>query len=64
MLKSDTTTEDVPVMFLTGQDDRDSVMAVMDLKPVDYLLKTIDKATLNKKIDDYFMRLKIEQLTK
>jgi len=34
------------------------------LKPVDYLLKTIDKATLNKKIDDYFMRLKIEQLTK
>ena len=64
MLKSDSATEDVPVMFLTGQDDRESVMSVMDLKPVDYLLKSIDKQHLNKKIDDFFVRQKIDKLTK
>lgn len=64
MLKSDNNTQDVPVMFLTGQDDRESVMSVMDLKPVDYLLKSIDKEHLNKKIEEYFMRVKIEELNK
>ncbi len=64
MLKSETTIDDIPVMFLTGQDDRESVMSVMDLKPVDYLLKTIDKAHLHEKIDDFFLKEKIEKMKK
>ncbi len=64
MLKSDTATEDVPVMFLTGKDDRESVMAVMGLKPVDYLLKTIDKEGLNHKIDSFFVKEKLNKLGK
>jgi len=64
MLKSKTTIDDIPVMFLTGKDDRESVMSVMDLKPVDYLLKTIDKAHLHEKIDDFFLKEKIEKMKK
>ncbi|MBO4337521.1 MAG: response regulator, partial [Lachnospiraceae bacterium] len=54
MLKSDTETGQIPVMFLTGHGDRKSVMSVVDLKPEDYLLKTIDKDGLLKKLDVFF----------
>ena len=30
-------TRDIPVMFLTGHDDKESVMSVIGLKPVNYL---------------------------
>ena len=56
MLKSDSETGDIPVMFLTGHGDKDSVLAVVDLKPADYLLKTIDKVTLLNKLSDFFLR--------
>ena len=54
MIRSDVTTADIPVMFLTGHGDRESVLSVVGLKPVDYLLKTIDKKTLLDKLDDFF----------
>ncbi len=54
MLKSESETGEIPVMFLTGHSDRESVMSAVDLKPVDYLLKTIDKPTLLKKLSDFF----------
>ncbi|MBR6329691.1 MAG: response regulator [Lachnospiraceae bacterium] len=54
MLKNDTDTGQIPVMFLTGHGDRESVLSVVGLSPVDYLLKTIDKAGLLKKLDDFF----------
>ncbi len=56
MLKSDSETGQIPVMFLTGHGDRESVLSVVGLKPVDYLLKTIDKETLLQKLNDFFMR--------
>ena len=54
MLRSESDSGAIPVMFLTGKNDRDSVMSVLDLKPVDYLLKTIDKKSLKAKLDDFF----------
>ena len=54
MLKSDTDTDVIPVMFLTGQQSKESVMTAMKLKPVDYLLKTINKTQLKEKLDLYF----------
>jgi len=54
MLKNDSETGQIPVMFLTGHGDRDSVLSVVGLRPVDYLLKTIDKETLLNKLEDYF----------
>ncbi len=56
MLKSDSETGDIPVMFLTGRSDRKSVLSVVGLSPVDYLLKTIDKKTLLEKLRDFFAK--------
>lgn len=55
MLKNDSQTGQIPVMFLTGHGDRESVLSVVDLKPVDYLLKTIDKNSLLKKLEAFFL---------
>ncbi len=54
MLKNESETGQIPVMFLTGHGDKKSVMSVIDLKPADYLLKTIDKKTLLMKLDAFF----------
>ncbi len=58
MLKSDSETGQIPVMFLTGHGDKDSVLSVVSLCPVDYLLKTIDKPTLLEKLHDFFAKQK------
>lgn len=57
MLKSDSETGQIPVVFLTGHGDRESVLSVVDLKPLDYLLKTIGKDELLEKLDKYFREL-------
>ena len=56
MLKNDSNTGQIPVMFLTGHGDKESVLSVVDLSPVDYLLKTIDKQTLLGKLEAYFVK--------
>lgn len=56
MLKDDPETGQIPVMFLTGHGDRNSVMSVIGLSPADYLLKTIDRETLLEKLDDFFRK--------
>ncbi len=56
MLRSDEDTTDIPVMFLTGRRDRDSVMQVVDLKPEGYLLKDITQEELKEKLKAFFIR--------
>lgn len=56
MIKSSVKTADIPVMFLTGKGDKESIMSVLALKPAGYLLKTIDKDGLNKALDDFFVK--------
>lgn len=56
MLRNDSNTGQIPVMFLTGHGDKDSVLSVVSLCPVDYLLKTIDKPTLLAKLSDFFKK--------
>lgn len=56
MLRSDPDTSDVPVFFLTGKNDRDSVVQVMGLKPQNYLLKSIGKEELKKELHKFFMK--------
>ncbi|MCR4909014.1 MAG: response regulator [Lachnospiraceae bacterium] len=56
MLKNDSDTGQIPVMFLTGHGDRESVLSVVGLSPVDYLLKTIDKKTLLEKLATFFKK--------
>ena len=45
---------DIPVMFLTGHQDRNSVMTALGQKPAGYMLKTIDNKTLHKKLGSFF----------
>ena len=56
MLKNDTQTGQIPVMFLTGHGDSESVLSVVGLSPADYLLKTIDKAGLRRKLEEFFSK--------
>ncbi len=54
MIRSDFETADIPVVFLTGKSDRESIMKVLALKPVGYQLKTVDRSTLRQNIDHFF----------
>ncbi len=54
MIRSEPTTKDTPVMFLTAKNDKESVMSVMDLKPEKYLLKTMPAEALLQNIDEFF----------
>ena len=55
MLRSEEDTRDIPVMFLTGKGDKDSVMAVVALRPEGYFLKNIKKEELLEKLQEYFI---------
>ena len=55
MLRSDPETCKIPVMFLTGKGDKESVMAVVNLKPDGYFLKGIQKKELLEKMQEYFI---------
>ena len=58
MLRSDPETKDIPVIFLTGKGDKESVMKVVALKPEGYFLKTIQKDELIENLQDFFIRHK------
>ena len=55
MLRSDPDTASIPVMFLTGKGDKESVMAVVALKPEGYFLKNIQKKELLEKLQEFFI---------
>ena len=55
MLRSDEDTKRIPVFFLTGRSDKESVMNVMAYKPEGYILKTVEKNELLEKLNDFFM---------
>ncbi|MCR5799220.1 MAG: response regulator [Lachnospiraceae bacterium] len=55
MLRSDSDTATIPVMFLTGKGDKESVMAVVSLRPEGYFLKSIQKDKLLEKLKEYFV---------
>ena len=57
MLRSDEETKHIPVIFLTGRGDKESVMSVMSLKPQGYLLKTISRSELHEKLSSFFDRV-------
>lgn len=58
MIRAEETTADIPVMFLTGKGDLESVKKVMELKPEGYLLKTMPEESVKKAVDDFFVKRK------
>ncbi len=55
MLRSDEETKGIPVIFLTGKDDKESVMSVLSLKPEGYILKTSGKEEIVNTISKFFV---------
>lgn len=56
MIRSEKATANIPVIFLTGRGDRESVKKVMALKPEGYLLKAMPEEEIKKIIDDFFVK--------
>lgn len=64
MIRSESEFRDVPVIFLTSKDDKESVLQVMSLKPEGYLLKTMEPSKIVATVDDFFVKQKMKQLGK
>lgn len=56
MLRSEKEFTSIPVMFLTGRGDAQSVKNVLDLKPAGYLLKYLKPDEIKKNIDEFFQK--------
>lgn len=56
MIRSEKATASIPVIFLTGRGDRESVKKVMALKPEGYLLKTMPEHEIKSIIDEFFAK--------
>lgn len=57
MIRSEEDFADIPVIFLTGRVDRESVQKVVALKPAGYFSKTMPPAEIKKLIDEYLSKL-------
>lgn len=58
MIRSEEDFADLPVIFLTGRTDPESVKKVISLKPEGYLSKYLKHEEIKKKIDGFFDRKK------
>lgn len=54
MLRADAKTANIPVIFLTGKSDSDSVKRVLALKPEGYLFKNMSKEHIIERVDEFF----------
>ena len=54
MIHAEKSWADIPVIFLTGRGDAESVKNVMSLKPAGYMLKTMKPDEIKKVIDGFF----------
>ncbi|MBR1729439.1 MAG: response regulator [Selenomonadaceae bacterium] len=62
MIRSETKVDHIPVIFLTGKGDRESVLKVLSLKPDGYLLKSLNRDQILKSIYDFFEKKHAEEL--
>ena len=56
-LRSSNGTDSIPVIFLTGKSDRESVMKVMSMKPNGYLLKTMSNEEIMDYLHEFFVTI-------
>lgn len=54
MIRSDTECGDIPVIFLTSNSSRDTIIDIMPLNVAGYLLKTLPAENIKQYIDDFF----------
>ena len=56
MMRSEEVFADIPIIFLTGRADPETVKKLIALKPDGYLVKGLKPAQIKQKIDEYFER--------
>lgn len=54
MLRSEPGTAEIPVVFLTSSDDKETVLSLLALKPQGYILKSQTKDVVLEKIRKFF----------
>ncbi len=59
MIRSEKEFASIPVIFLTGKGDRESIMQVMSLRPEGYLLKTMKPDDIKTYIANFFEKQKL-----
>ncbi|MBP5306329.1 MAG: response regulator [Lachnospiraceae bacterium] len=64
MIRSESEFADVPVIFLTSKNDKESVAKVVSLKPEGYLLKTMKPAEIIAYVDEFFEKQRIKEMMK
>ena len=57
-IRTETNCTRVPIIFLTGKNDKDSVMKVMEMKPQGYILKSGTQEERIRMVDNYFAKHK------
>ena len=62
MIRSEPNSAKIPVIFLTGKNDRESVERIMRLKPDGYLLKSMSKEDILTSVDRFFETKRWENL--
>lgn len=62
MIRADEDYDKIPIFFLTGKNDKESIAQVTVLRPAGYLLKTLAPAKIVKAIDDFFENQKEEHI--
>jgi DNA-binding NarL/FixJ family response regulator len=60
MIRSEHNAKEIPIIFLTGKSDKESVMRVMSLRPQGYLLKSLSKEEITEAVDNFFETKKWE----
>ena len=63
MIRSEHNAAEIPIIFLTGKSDKESVMRVMALKPQGYLLKSMNKEEIVEAVDHFFETKKWKSAT-
>lgn len=58
MIRSESEFSDIPVMFLTSKNDKESIQQVLSLKPEGYILKNTSPEQIVQMIDEFFMKKK------
>lgn len=63
MIRSETKVDNVPVMFLTGKGDRESIMKVLALKPEGYLLKSLNREQILESVNEFFEKRRAAEIS-
>lgn len=64
MIRAESSTSSIPIMFLTGKGDKESLTKVLSLKPEGYMLKSTSPEKIKETISKFFIDQKAKEYNK